>query len=316
MKDHIATAAAPGKVVLFGEHAVVYGRPAVAAALGRGLGATAESSDSGPVLRIPSWGRGGLTVRPHGDRREFDAVARGFAAALTAVDLPADAPVALTLDGELPLGVGLGSSAAFGVAIVRALAAWKGQPLDDAGVLAAADQVEHVFHGTPSGLDHTVVTHGGCLRYQRGATARITPILLADPLPVVVAWTPREGTTREAVARLRARVQAHPALYDRLFDAIGEVAEAGVEALVGGDLDLLGALLDLNHGYLNACGVSSPANEQMVALARRAGAVGAKLTGAGCGGAIVALTREHPERVVRALTEAGFDAFATTVGER
>lgn len=305
--------AAPGKVILFGEHAAVYGRPAVAAAIDRGLGATAEHDADGPVVRIPSWGRGGLVVRLHDKKREFDAIARAFAVALEIAGLDARAKVGVTLEGELPLGVGLGSSAAFAVATIRALVDLQGERLDDPAMLAAAERIEQVFHGTPSGLDHTVVTLGGCLRFRRNAAHPFVPITLGAPVPLVVAWAPREGGTRDAVARLRARVERQHRFYDRLFDVIAEVAEAGVDALEAGDHETLGLLFDLNHGYLNACGVSSPANEEMVYLARKSGALGAKLTGAGSGGAIIAVAPESGP-VLDALTAAGYAAFATTIG--
>lgn len=305
--------AAPGKIILFGEHAVVHGRPAVAAAIDRGLGATAEHDPHGPVVRIPSWGRDGLVIRLGDKSRAFDAIARAFALTLDIAGLDPKAPVGVTLEGELPLGVGLGSSAAFAIATIRALVDQQGRRLDDDALLAAADRVESVFHGTPSGLDHTVVALGGCLRYRRGARAPYVPLRLARPVPLVIAWTRRQGGTRDAVDRLRARAEAHPAYYERLFDAVSELAEAGVDALEAGDFETLGALFDLNHGYLNACGVSSPANEEMVDLARRNGALGAKLTGAGSGGAIIAVAPE-PKPIITALEAKGYDAFATTIG--
>jgi mevalonate kinase len=113
---------------------------------------------------------------------------------------------------------------------------------------------------------------------------------------------------------LRKRREVQPKLYDGLLDAMGDVAEAGVEALAAGDLGQLGVLFDLNHGYLNACGVSSPENEQMVYLAREAGALGAKITGAGCGGAVVALAPDGADEIIQSLRRGGFDAFETTIG--
>ncbi len=309
----IGAGAAPGKVILFGEHAVVYGRPAVAAAIQRGLGATAEPDPDGPILRIPAWGRDGLTVRLDGDERSRDAMGRAFALALDSAGHPPDSPVGVTFDGELPLGIGLGSSAAFAVALLRALADARGERLSHGALLAAAERIERIFHGTPSGLDHTVIAYGGCLRYRRGALKPYVPIRLARPIPLAIAWTLREGTTREAVARLRARHAVHVRLYDRLFDAIAEIAEAGVDALEAGDIDALGTLFDLNHGYLSAAGVCSPRNEEMVHIARGAGALGAKLTGAGCGGAIIAVAPD-PQPVIDALDAAGYDAFRTRIG--
>jgi hydroxymethylglutaryl-CoA reductase len=306
----LPTGAAPGKVILFGEHAVVYGRAAIAASIDRGLGATAEPDAQGPTLRVPGWG---LEVHLGGAEGRFDAVARGFAACLEVVGVT-DRQVCVTVDGELPPSVGLGSSAAFAVAVLRCLASWQGRSLVGPGLLEAAHQVETVFHGTPSGLDHTVIAQGGCLRFVRGAAPAFTPVPLAAPVPVVIGWAPRAGSTHQAVAELRARRAALPALYEQLFDAIGAVTEAGVAALAAGDWATLGRLFDLNHGYLNACGVSNVDNERMVALARSHGALGAKLTGAGLGGAVLALTPTGGDQVRQALCEAGFQAMTTTLG--
>ncbi|MCB9545151.1 MAG: mevalonate kinase [Myxococcales bacterium] len=311
MSARLGTGAAPGKVILFGEHAVVYGQPAVAAAMSTGLGATVEPASGAPALRIPSWGRGGLEVRA--GEAGPSSIARGFTRALEVLGLAGE-PLAVTIEGDLPLGVGLGSSAAFAVSLLRALADYRAVPLGGAALLAAAAEVETVFHGTPSGLDHTVVTRGGCLRFARGETPAFRPVRLARPLPAVIAWSPREGSTRDAVEGLRARRDALPAAYDGLFAAMGAVAEAGVAALEAGDLATVGRLFDLNHGYLNACGVSSLANETMVALARRHGAVGAKLTGAGLGGAIIALCPDDAEGVATALVDAGFRAIVSRIG--
>ena len=117
-----ATGAAPGKVILLGEHSVVYGYPAIAAALGHGLGSTVLPSDEGPVLRIPRWGQGGLEVRPIASRAGVDSMGFAFHVALNCLGLDDDVEIAVTIDGELPLGVGLGSSAAFAVCLIRGLA--------------------------------------------------------------------------------------------------------------------------------------------------------------------------------------------------
>ena len=310
VENPLAAGAAPGKVILFGEHAVVYGRPAVAAALTHGLGASAEKSEHGPLLRIPRWGTHGLEVRPFLGLSE-GAVSKAFETALTFAGCGEDEPVLVTIDGALPLGVGLGSSAAFGVALLRALSDHRGTPLEEDALIAGADAIERVFHGQPSGLDHTVVIHGGCVRYRRDDSPLFRRVVFGRPIPLVVAWTPRHGSTRDAVEAVRQRHGVLPDHYDSLFDAMEALAEAGVEALEDGDLPRLGALFDLNHGYLNACGVSHPSNEKMVAVARENGALGAKLTGAGFGGAVIALPSGHPDALAMALKNDGFDVFVT-----
>lgn len=307
------TGGAPGKVILFGEHSVVYGQPAVAAALGIGLGATATSGEGPPRLSIPAW-RQRIQLKPQG--AGFDALDRGFAAALSAVGLdPLNTPVNVTLDGDLPPSVGLGSSAAFAVALVRALARYAGRALTLEDTRAAAAQVEQVFHGTPSGLDHTVATLGGCLRFVRGPEgSTYTPVALPRPLPVVVSWAPRQGSTRQAVAQVRAGYERWPALYTRHFEFMGQLAEAGCAALAAGDFEQVGALFDLNHGQLCALKLNNEDADQLVRLAREGGALGAKITGAGLGGAVIAVSPPDPAPLLAAFEAAGCPAFATTVG--
>ena len=308
-----ATGAAPGKVILLGEHSVVYGYPAIAAALGHGLGSTVLPSNEGPVLRIPRWGQGGLKVRPTASGAGVDSMGFAFHVALNCLGLDDNVQIAVTIDGELPLGVGLGSSAAFAVCLIRGLARFFQINLSSEHVLSAAEHVERVFHGNPSGLDHTVVATGQCLHYHRSPTPIFSPIRLSTRVPLVIAWTQRQGTTKEAVAHLRSRHEQHPALYDDLFKSIGRLIQPAIEALEHGDLKRLGALFDINHGYLNACGISHPANEEMVHIARKHGALGAKLTGAGRGGASIAIAPNGSDKMIEALNAAGYGALFTTL---
>ncbi len=189
----------------------------------------------------------------------------------------------------------------------------RGRPFVEAELLEAAHTLESIFHGSPSGVDHTVATLGGCLRFQRGATPAYRRIPIGAPVPLVIAFAPREAAGRQMVEGLRARHDTHPALYERLFDTIGEVVEAGALALAAGDLETLGRLFTLNHDLLRACGVSSAANDELVALARTHGALGAKLTGAGGGGSVIALLPGDPGPLVRACEGRGFGAFVTRI---
>ncbi len=308
----LSAGAAPGKVILFGEHSVVYGQPAIAAALGHGLGASVQESDEGPWLKIPRWGSDGLTVRPiHGGGG--DAMQRAFALALHRCGLNVQSQLDVTIDGQLPLGVGLGSSAAFAVALLRGLMAYSGHPLDETSLMSAAADIEAIFHGNPSGLDHSVVVTGRCLIFERDREPNYDFVRLQKSIPLVIGWAPREGTTREAVEQVRRRHTEHPQDYEHLFGSMGRVAREAVPALEAGDLLRLGALFDVNHGLLNACGVSSLANEEMVLIARGAGALGAKLTGAGRGGAVIALAQNNGDEIVTALRQAGYDALSTEI---
>ena len=145
--------------------------------------------------------------------------------------------------------------------------------------------MEKVFHHQPSGLDHQVSIQGGALRFQRQASqAHFTPIQLAQPLHVVLTWGPRQGTTADAVSGVAQRRQAHPERYRQIFEEIAHLTERGQQALQHGDLSTLGDTLNQNHHCLEQMGVVTPALNQAQARFVQAGALGAKMSGAGHGG--------------------------------
>ncbi len=289
-------AEAPGKIILFGEHAVVYGRPALAATLDLKLRVTLKE---GPPERGPIW-RG---------LEEHRILQRVFERALDFLNLQRP-PLSASLSGELPLGVGFGSSAALSVALLKALCCWSGQMLDAEALEAGALALERIFHGDPSGLDHRTILSGGCLCREDD---RFRPLSIKQPIPLLLAWVPRHGTTRDVVSALRARYERAPDLYEGIFDHMAQLTVAGEHALVEADLPRLGLLFDLTQGLLNACGLSHPENEQMLHLARSHGALGAKLTGAGWGGAILALS-EEPVLLAQIFREAGYPVHVAWAG--
>jgi mevalonate kinase len=286
--------AAPGKVILLGEHTVVFGEPAIAAAIDRRLAVSVR------IDREPS---------SSGDPRIDQAVA------LAAGDFAID-PRTLRVDitSDIPPACGLGSSAAFSLALVRALASLAERGLSVDEIRAHASRVEDVFHGTASGVDVAAAADGGVIWFERSDPPRIERLSVAKPLDVVVALSGQPRSTAGPVARLRARHAARPDLYGRFFRLAGELARAGREALGTGDLEALGELMDAAQGLLNALGVSTAILERMIGIARGAGALGAKLTGAGGGGAIIALAPSGNDAIVGELRAAGFETFASRIG--
>lgn len=265
----LAEGRAPGKLILLGEHAVVYGHTAIAGAVG--LTTTVRLSASDGPTRL-----GDSTVR---DAR----LQRALALALPAEGLRVD------IDSALPTGRGMGSSAAVAVALVRAAAALAGEALDAETLFQRSLALERVFHGQPSGVDNAVVAAGGLLRFRRGPPLQIEPLALAHPLTVVVLDSGGPGDTAAMVAAVRAR---RPAV-DPVIEAIGALVEQA-----GGLLDRpreLGAALDENHALLRRLGVSTPALDELCAMARAHGALGAKLSGSGGGGVVMALVAEGAE---------------------
>jgi mevalonate kinase len=291
---------AAGKVILLGEHAVVYGRPALAAGLPLPL-EVELTAGTGP-LRLES------------DRPELADDAKPLA-----VVREAGAVLGIATEGlvvrvrsELPPGVGLGSSAALSVAVLRAVAAAAGRVLARDDELALGRRLEGVFHGTPSGIDPAAAALGGCFRFVRGDPPTLTPLRLARPLPLVVVLWARSRSTAAAVGALRARWEAERARYEAMFDAVAATVEAGAVAAERGDLAALGRAFDRNQELLEALGVSTPEVGEAVAAARRAGALGAKLTGGGAGGAVLAVV-EDGAAVARALGAAGVRTLVVAV---
>jgi mevalonate kinase len=307
-----AIGAAHGKVILLGEHAVVYGAPALAAGIDRGARATATKLADGEASRLQL---GGDSIPADPD--SSDDRARAFAALLA--EGRAAPSVAVEATSELPAGGGLGSSAAIGVAIGRAVASLEGAPIDGEAA-ARAVAWERVFHGNPSGIDTTAAAIGGCFRFTREHGAH--PIPVARPLVLCVGWSGSSSSTRtmvEGVARLRAR---KPAMVDKSIAGITALVDNAALAVEAGDLFGLGRLFDLNQMILAGLLLSTGPIEDMCATARAAGALGAKLTGAGGGGSVIALVGANQSTdedaaaamILAAWRAAGFSGFVTRVG--
>jgi len=295
----MVTASAPGKLYLFGEHAVVYGEPAVAAAIDRRATVTVEARDD-DHLRVDSEDLtlDGFTVeygRMASDEVDVDVSESLVEAAVGYVDAAvaqardaADAPDAgfdVTIESEIPLGAGLSSSAAVTVAAIYAATRELGVELTPTDVADRAYRVEHeVQDGNASRTDTFCSATGGAVRVE-GDDRRS---LDAPELPLVVGFDGGAGDTGALVGQVRALREEYDFAADTV-GVVGNLARRGESALLAGDLDELGRLMDFNHGLLSALGVSSRSLDAMVWAARDAGAVGAKLTGAGGGGCVVAL---------------------------
>ena len=299
-----------GKVILLGEHAVVYGRHAIAVPVPLAVRARAEDSKDGTHLIIPSWG---VEQRLRPGTKHPGSLLQSLELILQRLDL-ADRPLRVHVQPNVPRANGLGCSAALAVAVIRALNRHCTLGLTDQQVCALAYECEHVAHGTPSGIDNTVATYGTPLLYRRGEPPLIEPLHLARPLPIVIGLSGIESLTARTVGRVREAWQRHTKRYERIFDDIDALAMQGVKALDAWDMHQLGQLMNTCQRRLRALGVSSCELEEMIEVAHANGAVGAKLTGGGGGGAMIALCPDDPGRVVRALQEANYQAMEARVG--
>jgi mevalonate kinase len=302
----MALGRACGKVILLGEHAVVYGVPAIAVGIDRGARARAKPIDRGPSrLHVRGWN---IDVEEGNDDSDL---ARAFSSLLDAVRKTVSSlgSLAVEVEADLPPGAGLGCSAAMGVAIARAIDQLAGDDM----VQMRAMAWERVFHGNPSGVDAAVAARGGCIFFRRGEP--LEPVRVGSSLHLCIGSTGTASSTRsmvDAVARLRSR---RPEVVETSFEAVRSLVHNARAALGAGDRFALGRLMDLNQTLLGALFVSTPDIERLCAVARSAGALGAKLTGAGGGGSVVALVPSQvlADSVLSAWRADGFDGFTTSV---
>jgi mevalonate kinase len=304
-----------GKIILLGEHSVVYGFPALAAALDRGVRIGVVPTPAGGTLRVdlPAWNVKLTAADDH-------QLATALAAIADALELGRP-PVTLVGDAQIPPGAGLGASAAFAVAIARALIDYRsrrGAPKGadvaappPAEVIAAANASEEIVHGRASGVDVALATHGGVGVFRKASGLR--PIQIPQ-LRVLVGPSGAPRSTAAMVAKVAEN--AHDDTDARLRE-LGSLTDAGTSALLVKDLGGLGRAMDRAHDLLGALGVATPLLDALCDAARKAGAYGAKLTGAGGGGAVIAIAPRDKEAAVLASWRAAkVEGFVATIGGR
>jgi mevalonate kinase len=294
-----------GKIILLGEHAVVYGYPALAAALDRGIAIAPVSAPAGSPLRLAlrAWDVDVAADDDHPVARSLAAVADALGAGRPALSLIGDA--------RLPPGAGLGSSAALGVAIARALLDHLGVPHDAATILRAAGASESLVHGRPSGVDVALAFAGGLGVFRR-ATG-LTMLHDAPRLRVLVGPSRGPRSTATMIDRVAAATRSQAD--DRRLRELGELTDAATAALRADEPAALGAAMTRAHGLLAELGVSTPRLDALCDAARAAGAYGGKLTGAGGGGAVIAIAPlDREDAVMAAWRRAGVDGFVATIG--
>jgi mevalonate kinase len=287
-----------GKTVLLGEHAVVYGMPAIAAGISLGADARVTPSASSS-LRI-------------GERRadagDGSDLSRALAATLVVLGA---GPHRVEVDVDLPLGSGLGGSAAIGVAISRALLASLGEAESAERVLSAARAWEEVFHGNPSGVDAAAAYAGSCIWFTKEGGPE--PMFVAVPLHLAVCLAGPPASTKQMVESVKRLGERRPDLLGKSLSGIEALVKNARLCIEAGDTSGLGQLMNYNQMLLSGLFLSTPEIERACAVAREAGALGAKLTGAGGGGAVIALCRDSAEPIEAALREAGFQAFSSVI---
>ena len=296
----IGVGTAPGKVILFGEHAVVYGRPALAAPVTQ-VCATAVVAEGAAGEGLV------IDAVDLGERIALSDAGHPLAeiARLALAELRCGEPDwRIVVSSTIPIASGLGSGAAVSAALARALSRAAGRPFSPDTVSAIVYEVERLHHGTPSGVDNTVIAYGQPVYFVRRQTPE--PFAIGVPFMLAIGDTGIASPTKVAVADVRAAWQRDTVRYEGLFDEVAVVVEAAKSAIAAGRADELGPLMNENQRLLQEIGVSSPELERLIGVARESGAGGAKLSGGGRGGNMIALvTPETAVDVADALSATG-----------
>lgn len=306
------SSSAPGKIILFGEHAVVYGRPAIAVPVHvvRAKATIIELKDEddgiilveAPNINLSTW---------MADLDDDHPLRLCIQLTLNALKIVEHSPFKLRITSTIPIASGMGSSAAISVSTIRALSQHFDKNIEVEIQSKIAFEVERIHHGTPSGIDNTVVTYGQPVYFRRGEDPQV--IIPGEPMHFLVANTGIQSQTTQAVGEVRERWIQNENYYEAIFDQISDLSELAKRAITSGQISVVGPLMNQNQVLLEALGVSSSEIEHLVKHAQEAGAFGAKLSGAGQGGNIIVLIKPDQEKIItEALRRAGAEKIIST----
>lgn len=286
MREDLASGAASAKVILFGEHAVVYGYPSIALPV--------ECMKTTAFVKPSQRFSLKSNLRLSSEQRECIRQIHD----LICQELKCESSYEVEIDSSIWVSAGLGSSAAVSVALVRAIAEDTGQAISKQELNSVALKCEKIFHTTPSGIDNTVITFQKPMLFEKG---KYKPLGMKTPVSLVIADSGARPCTKDAVANVKETYETDNENTQKLFEDIHEIVMQGARALIRGDLKQVGILMDKNQSILRELGVSNPRLEKIIAVLRSAGAMGAKLSGAGLGGVVIALVDENHKKVMQEL---------------
>jgi len=309
-------ASAPSKVILFGEHFVVFGEPAIVLAIDRRVYARSELCDDGQIhlrsvnLNLAATFSNDIFKVEKGDQKEarirFEPVK--FAIDRILEKRGKKTGLNIEINSTVPVGAGLGSSAAVIAAVTTSVAKLLNIDLSKEDVYRITVGGEELVHGTASGIDPAIATFGGTLQFQ--ADTGFKPLEVKSQIPLVIGDTGIQRSTRIQVERVRDLREKYASVIEHMMLAAREITLLATEALRTDDLETVGELMNVNHALLYGVGVSDESLEWLINAARKAGALGAKLTGAGGGGCMIALSKSDKlQNVMEGIQRAGGSPF-------
>jgi mevalonate kinase len=296
------TSSAPGKVIVYGEHFVVEGQPAIAVAVSVRAYVSVEPIERDEIqVYSKNYNLAETYILRNRESWSGRMLPVAVAAYTTMLEAGRKTGLKIDIDSQIPPSSGMGSSAAVSVATVHATSLALGLELELKKISDIAYEAEKVVHGKPSGIDNTIAAFGGAIAYRKGeGFVQLKPVFRGVKL--VLADTGKPRNTGEMVRKVLALKNTYPSILDTIYYSAGKLVVEAAQLLEQGEYEKLGNLMNINHGLLSAIGVSTKEIETLVHTARENGALGAKLTGAGGGGYIVALCRENDtEKVINAL---------------
>ncbi|HML05906.1 MAG TPA: mevalonate kinase [Methanobacterium sp.] len=308
---------APGKAILFGEHAVVYGKPAIAMALDkRAQVKVSKNTDKKISINIRDLGiKGHIDLKD--DSIKSDSPKKGILKYVLSSlkKVHEGSGLDLCIDVNVPIGGGLGSSAAVTVALIAAVSKYNDMDLGKKDIAGFAHEVELEVQNSASTLDTTISTYGGLIYLEKNAKDIISLDINHD-IPVVIGYTDSRGNTGKLVESVKMRKECYPKIINPIIDSIELITNEAKHAILNNDKNRIGELMNINHGLLDALGVNTMELSNMVYTARSAGAYGSKITGAGGGGSILSFCPDGTEKVISALkkTENAFKADISKEG--
>jgi mevalonate kinase len=302
-----------GKVILFGEHFVVHGVPGIVSAIDSSTDAEVKKTAKGINVRDER-----KTAKGYSEEKRLQQV-ESIERMLKAMDIDTKIGLDIWIGGTLPGFSGLGASAASSVAIARAIAQELGLRVSDEKINQVAYEAEKAYAGNPSGIDNTAATYGGLMWFKKnlgGGPDKVEPLSIKEPVEIVIGSTGKVANTKAMVEGVAERKLKNPQKYNAIFKRAEELAYEGRATLEFYNLKKIGDLMNENHRLLQEIEVSSKELDLLVDLARKQGAIGAKLTGGGGGGCMVALTpgKELQGKVASAFKTAGYEFLATKIG--
>jgi len=304
-----------GKTILFGEHFVVYGLPAIASALGSYTTAEIEIVNGKGWEVIDK-----RPATPGYKEKKYNEAMQAIKNVIEHMNIDVGCQnLKITFSGDLFAASGVGASAAQATSLARAINDSFTLMLDDEKINEAAYEGEKAYHGTPSGIDNTASTYGGLIWFEKnlnGGKNTMEIVNSGRKIPLIIANTAITASTIEVVADVRKLKKANSVRFEKIFSDYHSVAINAKQALLEGDAVSIGKLMNQNHKLLQEITVSSEINDKLVDIALNNGALGAKMTGTGRGGLVIALAEndEVQENIAKAIEMKGYDAWKTMIG--